>query len=294
MRHGTLFFSLLLLFHVSMLLCLPIFSVRAETVKITTWNVEWLLSPTDITRFHLPDNVSFKNSDDLHKLSHYIQRLNSDILALQEVGSIEAAKQILSPNDYDFLITDDPVAQHPLLAIRKSLSYQIRKNPDLTALALSNSHHPLRSGLDVTLYKNGYSLRILVVHLKAHCQEYLLETAKPACILLKQQYAILQAWIHQRLNEKQPFLILGDFNHIFSTTENFLGQHLSDLTLPTLGFATPCWGGNYFIDSFILDKQTGQKLQKDSLKVMTFNENILEARKHLSDHCPVSITLSLP
>jgi len=63
---------------------------------------------------------------------------------------------------------------------------------------------------------------------------------------------------------------------------------------PTVGLASPCWGGNYFIDHIVLGDQARQWLHPDSLRVMTYREHDPTLQSRLSDHCPVSIGLDMP
>lgn len=269
-------------------------SLYARSIKVTTWNTEWLLSLSDRSEYQVPKDVKQRSGQDFVRLAYYINRLDSDIIALQEVGSIETAEQIIPKNQYDFFISQDKVAQHPVLAIRKTVPYHTRQNPDLTALNPMNLSHPLRSGLDITLYDDKTSIRILVIHLKSQCQDQPLTAPPQACHLLKQQQAVLRQWIQDRIKEKQAFIIMGDFNRILSIHDGFFQNLSASLILPTNGLASPCWGGNYFIDGFILDPLTGRQVINHSLRVMVYKEKEYEMQTRLSDHCPVSIRISLP
>lgn len=271
-------------------------SLQAKPIKITTWNIEWLLSSSDIKNYKIPTDVRIRRPEDYIRLNYYINKLNSDIIALQEIGSIDTAKHIFPPNQYYFFISQDKIAQHPFLAIRKTLPFRIKQNSDLVTLSKVNTNHTLRSAIDLTLYHNKANLRILVVHLKSRCQDKPLTNSKSACADLRKQQIVLQQWIIKRNKEKQPFIILGDFNRILSLHDAFFSSLSPSfpITIPTTGFASPCWGGNYFIDGFILNQQAGQWFIKRSLKVMVYKEKQFKDQLHLSDHCPVSIELSLP
>ncbi|MUH04893.1 endonuclease/exonuclease/phosphatase family protein [Commensalibacter sp. ESL0392] len=271
------------------------FTLHARTIKITTWNTEWLLSKSDLDKYEIPSDIQARHSKNFTRLSLYARKLNSDIIALQEVGSVETARRILPEDQYDFYITQDNIAQHPVLAIRKKLSYNIIKNPDLTALSKNDKTHILRSGLDLTLYDHRINIRILVVHLKAHCPERSLYSQQKACNILNQQKIIIQKWIADRIKDKQAFIILGDFNRIVSFNDEFF-QSLStesSLSIPTSQLASPCWGGNYFLDGFILDPILSESIIPNTLKVLVYKEKQYMIHADLSDHCPVSLNLSL-
>lgn len=273
-------------------------SAHAKNLKLATWNVEWLVSQKDIEVTPIPHDVLLRQPSDFQALLQYNNKLNADIVALQEVGSIETLNSIFPKNQYLFFISNDPIAQHPALAIRKNIFDHIQQNPDLTELSHTAFSRPLRSGLDVTVYTQHDSIRILVVHLKSGCQDYPLDRQqlKKSCLLLKEQQPILQEWIKKRLEEKQAFIILGDFNRVVSPNEFFFKElsTKTSLTIPTAYKANPCWNGNYFIDGFLLDPITTQWLIPNSLRVMKYKEQDFDQQNKLSDHCPVSIRLSIP
>lgn len=270
---------------------------NAKTLKLATWNVEWLVSYKDSQAAPIPKDIRLRQPESFNKLHHYGEKLQADIIALQEVGSIETLTQIFPTEQYLYFITQDPIAQHTALAIRNNIFVDIQQNPDLIELNPSKSARPLRSGLDITLYTKENSLRILVIHLKSGCQDYPLDRPKlkQSCILLKEQQPILQKWIQKRFDEGQAFIILGDFNRIISPNDLFF-QKLSDKNLfyPTAYQANPCWEGNYFIDGFIIDQKAKMWLQPNSLRVMKYTEQGYDEQNQLSDHCPVSIKLSIP
>ncbi|MDI2090581.1 endonuclease/exonuclease/phosphatase family protein [Commensalibacter oyaizuii] len=277
-------------------LTLPVY---AQPFKIATWNIEWLLSLQDKQNFKVPSGLALRNAQDFKKLAFYTQKLNADIIALQEIGSLQTLQSIFPNNQYVFFITGDTIAQHTALAVRNNFFDRIQRNSDLTELGHISPPHPLRSGLDITIYKNNHSFRILVVHLKSGCRDQLLNSKKTACLILKQQHPILKKWISDRLNEHQAFIIIGDFNRVLSAHDPFFDTLTSTspdthLTIPTAGMATPCGDGNYFIDGFILDPQASHWLVPNSLRVMVYKEQGNETPKTLSDHCPVSIQLEIP
>lgn len=274
---------------------LTVISLQAKTIQITTWNTEWLLSKSDFAHYKTPTDVQLRNPKDITRLAYYARQLNSDLFALQEVGSIETAQQIIPKDQYRFFTTQDEIPQHPVLAIRKTLPFHMIQNPDLVTLSHAGKTHPLRSGLDLTLYNDHVNIRILVVHLKAQCQDKPLTSSLKACTSLKQQQLALQHWITARVQEHQPFIILGDFNRILSLHDDFFKElsKITPLTIPTTQLASPCWGGNYFFDGFVLDTTLNQSIIPNSLKVLVYQEKNYMLQSNLSDHCPVSIKLDL-
>jgi exonuclease III len=66
------------------------------------------------------------------------------------------------------------------------------------------------------------------------------------------------------------------------------------LTRATEGRASPCWGGEAFIDHIMLGGAAREWLQPDTLRVLTYRETGAEWQQRLSDHCPVSVRLRVP
>ncbi|KDE19350.1 hypothetical protein AZ09_12700 [Acetobacter aceti 1023] len=221
--------------------------------------------------------------------------MHGDVVALQEIESPASAGQLFPPARYHLPFSQDHILQHTALAVRTDIPFE--QNPDVTALdayaTAPLTHHHLRSGLDVTLHPNGYTLRILVVHLKAGCPDNLPHATRPACATLWQQFAALDDWVAARTQHHEAFAVMGDFNrHLTAHDPLFLTLlRIAPLDLVTAGMASPCQGGSYFIDHIILGGAARAWKIPNSLRVIPLAE---EAGQTLSDHCPVSITLHLP
>ncbi|MGF1756262.1 endonuclease/exonuclease/phosphatase family protein, partial [Vibrio makurazakiensis] len=72
----------------------------SQTLKISTWNIEWLT-------IH-PQNAiqqSQRQPADFSTLSQYFGKLESDVLAFQEVDSVEAIKNIVG-DEYSVVLSD--------------------------------------------------------------------------------------------------------------------------------------------------------------------------------------------
>lgn len=265
----------------------------ARTLKIATWNLDWLtLRPAGDPV--LPEDVVPKTAADRAQLRRYAAALDADVVALEEVDGPEAAAQIFPPNRYALFFTSDEVVQRVGFAVRRGIT--VHQNPDLVALDVNpHARFHLRSGADITLDLAGTRLRLLGVHLKSGCHYGSLSGGGRVCDTLRRQIPPMQGWIAQRREEGVPFALLGDFNRRMDGRDDMLAalDAVAPLLRVTQGRSTPCWGGNSFIDHIMLGGAARAWLEPNSMRVMVYREGE-DAKEHLSDHCPVSIRLDLP
>lgn len=278
--------------------CLVLFcllATAAAPIKVATWNLDWLTARShDVA--DLPDDVSVRAEGDFAMLRGYAQALDADIVGLQEVDGAGAAAKLFDPAAYQFAFIDEAVTQQVGIAVRRSIT--LTRNPDLTGLDTTpEAKHRLRNGLDVTLgLPDGQRLRVLVVHLKTGCWADALESRKRACQTLAEQVPVMADWVGHRQAEGAPYLVMGDFNRRMDLPgDPVLGalEAAAPLTLVTAGQASPCWGGEDFIDHLLLGGVARGWLQPGSLRVLTYQQTA-DYKDRLSDHCPVSVRLDPP
>ncbi|GAN88626.1 endonuclease/exonuclease/phosphatase family protein [Komagataeibacter intermedius] len=278
------------------LMVLPIGAQAGDSLKLSTWNLDWLTTRPQGDPA-LPADVMPRSAAELDRLAYYARRLAPDIAALEEIDSAQLAARLFPAPRYRILLSDDTVVQKVALAVRADLP--VVRHADVTALDVYPPTAPrhLRAGLDLTVGSGADSLRILVVHLKAGCRDSSATTRnRPVCRTLLRQIAVVQDWIMERQDEGEAFVVMGDFNRLLapddpawrSLTEN------GPLTLATAGRASPCAQGSYFIDHIMAGGPARDWLQPGSLRVMLYRENGRDDATRLSDHCPVSVRLSPP
>lgn len=275
----------------SLVLALP---SAAREIKLSTWNIAWL---TTKPAGHpaLPRGVHIRTAADYALLQRYAERLDADIVALQEVDGRLAAARVFDAAAYDFHFTDETDVQRPGFAIRRGLAW--RANPDLLELDLvPKARSSLRRGADITVEIEGRTLRLLNVHLRAGCTwDAIVGSERPQCAELARQAGYLANWIAARREAGEAFAVLGDFNRRMDGDDELLailGQ-AAPLARATEGFSNPCWGGAAFIDHVLLGGAARGWLVPRSLRVMVYRETDRSFRDRLSDHCPVSVTLDV-
>ena len=278
---------------IASMLILAAIPAQARTLKLTTWNMEWLtLRPLGDRA--LPHGVAPKTTDAIARLRAYADQLDADVVAFEEVDGSDMAARIFTPDRYQIVTVEGREVQKVGFAIRRGLDFI--RNPDLAALDLG--HRGLRGGIDITLDVDGKKLRLLGVHLKSGCAggHFTGDDTSRACTQLNQQLPILQDWIGARVADGDAFALMGDFNRRMYDHEKFWNklESTAPLILTDEGEDSPCWGGGSFIDHVILGGAARDWQEPQSLRVLVYRETDKNWKETLSDHCPVSIRLDMP
>ncbi len=267
--------------------------VFAADLKLATWNLEWL-TDRGAGDSRLPSDAHPKQPEEIDLLRRYAVELDADVIAIQEVDGPAVAARVFPPENYSIHMTRDHVVQRVGLVVRRGIRYTV--NPDVTGLDVDPGHQ-LRSGADITLDLAQGALRVLAVHLKTGCfDQRLSRTTHRTCAELSAQIPPLQEGITARPADGVPFAILGDFNRHMDGRDQFWAalRQVAPLTRATEGRASPCWGGEAFIDHILLGGAARAWLQPDTLRVLTYRETGEAWKERLSDHCPVSVRLRVP
>ncbi|WP_226972492.1 MULTISPECIES: endonuclease/exonuclease/phosphatase family protein [Vibrio] len=274
----------------------------AGTVHISTWNMQWLSSvPTKKMA------ESQRQAEDVAKMAFYFQQTQADILAFQEVNDIKAIQQIVGA-DYHVRLSDrasppfrrhqfDDINQYTGFAIKKEIPFEDPQEIVLDTQANSK----LRFAAYVIIKQAPYAdIHLLNVHLKAGCSGAFKTTE--ACQTLKRQGKQLAKWIKSREAQKQHYVILGDFNHNLAYAGDWLYEILADsgqFRLASQHSEALCQVRSkrqpskthrfrslidHILVSHSLTSSEAKQTRFDSLDVLRFQ---------LSDHCPLSSTLTL-
>lgn len=302
----------------------------SKKLSLATWNLEWLMTPStyhalkpncDKTGQPASNERRFpctpgrpaivdRQPRDFDALAAVVNKLQADVVALQEVDGPEAGVMVFKNGwKLDCFVS----RQHPQkvgFAIRSGIPY--RCNPELTELDFDGKS---RAGADITLYPDTpKAVRLLSVHMKSGCFTGSLASNNSACKALRAQVPVLERWMDTRVREGVAFAIMGDFNRRLEIDSGFNAG--SDEEAPTSMFAAlndgvpqgatlkrasegqpevKCFPKDRNpaspIDNILLSSQLlpqGQPLQ--FTRFTYTNEEFADFA--LSDHCPMQVELS--
>ena len=271
---------------------------HAMDLKIATWNIYWLGSQNNQ-----------RTSSDYEELKGYANQLDADVIALQEVESVEYALKVLG-DKYSYVFTNNSGAQ------RVGIAYKAMKGYEYSAYELAdlNVGH-VRPGIVFTIKNKatGDSVDLLALHLKSGCfQQRLNATNNPeACDKYSKQVPVLKNWVSQQIAQNKKFIILGDFNRrlnveirnsysasegLFKNINSSADGQLNGLWIPNAGKSATCWNRKYpeFIDYFVASDSMKNAYVENSFSTLHYNGKFSQERmKALSDHCPISVKFAI-
>ena len=294
----------------------------AATLKLATWNLEWLLTPEAFnalkehcipadaprrgTRRSIPCDVAAnheRSATDIAGLARYARELDADVIAVQEVDGANAARQIFPRHEFCF--TGGPAVQNTGFAIRRGLPF--RCGADLAALALGGS---VRRGATLVLFPGTpRELHLLAVHLKSGCARGQLDAREYSCERLARQGPALRDWLRHEARSGTRFAVLGDFNRDLlaegaagdAGNASGLWAQLQEAASGLL--SNTAWHQPYrncrigqphrgYIDYILLGGALRSRLVAGSFQRLTYSAGDAWRLK-LSDHCPVAVELLL-
>ena len=221
--------------------CTPVSSVEpavrhSETSPapwvIATWNVEHLAYPPDT-------GCKPRSASDLAALQDYARQLNADVIALQEVASVQAVSQLFPATDWQLFLSDRPDSEpyecreSGSPSTQQKVAWAVRNTINVTRV----QPHPqfgldlpgLRHGLELIVDSPLGELRLLNVHLKSGCfVDNYSRADSEACQIFARQAPVLDQWVEDRERDGIPYLLTGDFNHRLSAPYNHLTRQLNN------------------------------------------------------------------
>ena len=274
-------------------------TAHAEKLTMSTWNMEWLTVNPNHNVYE-----GKRNNDDFSALKGYFEKLNADVIAFQEVDSIDAFKRVSQPN-YTIVLSDrkmpkyanhqfSDINQYTGFAIRNNVPFSDPKDIDLYGKA----NHKLRFASYVILYPDSATpVHALSLHLKAGCVGKFY-SQKETCQTLLAQGKSLNRWIKEREKQGQEYVIMGDFNHNLSFKGDWLWQEFTQglkqkPELATRNTQALCKVRKrndasqlHQFRSVIDHMIVSPKLNATPPKQMVYKDQDA-LNYHLSDHCPI-------
>jgi 5'-nucleotidase (lipoprotein e(P4) family) len=300
----------------------------ADRLRLATWNLQYLMEPatfaalaptctTDGGRVAgaeraIPCSIVprlARTAEDFAALRRYADRLDGDVVALQEVDGAETARRLFP--GHEFCFSSRPHVQKNGFAIRPGLPF--RCDSEYLPLSLGDS---LRRGVVVTLFPGmREQITLLNVHLKSGCPEGPIDTSQhEACASLAAQAEPLERWIDAQAAAGSRYAVLGDFNRRFARERgpardgegrlaNLLaeiadgepaGARLVDVTRGTrfvgCSAADPYTA---YIDTVLLGERLARGHSRRALIRLPYDAAEVAAGRRLSDHCAVGVSLPL-
>ncbi len=222
-------------------------------------------------------------------MARYARELDADVIALQEVDGVRAARQLFPRHSFCF--SKRSAVQNLGFAVRSGIPHAC--GADLTSLSLGDT---VRRGVELRLFPgSAREMRLLSVHLKSGCSRDPLDSSRESCGQLARQVPELKRWMDMQSAAGLPFAVLGDFNRDLLRSGGGLW--------PEAGLVNTAEGQSFqncmpsqtfsgYIDYILLSRDAARGLVAHS-----FGRNLYRpadaARRKLSDHCPLFIRLRL-
>lgn len=289
---------------------------QADPIRVASWNLNNLHY-----EFGKPlrSRAPARSKADFAILGEYRDRLDADVVALQEVNGPRAAARVFPKQDFELHFsgryTSDVRSKNRTdriytgFAVRKGVFDSVERR-DYEALGLPDGRgRSLRWGTELRVEREGKALALLAVHLKSGCaQGALVRSRSDACETLARQRDPLDEWIDARADEGVAFIVLGDFNRALDVfgDRDHLWQAIDDgdprgldLTRLPSGAESRCWLGTAKhhenpIDFMVFDDRAWRMVRPRSFEQVDYAREHQDLKRATpSDHCPIVVTLDL-
>jgi 5'-nucleotidase (lipoprotein e(P4) family) len=273
---------------------------EVSSLKIASWNAEHLAYP-------ISTGCKPRTTAEIASMQAYVNEIDADIVALQELGSESAARLLFPETEWNIVMSARADSESYVCrgngyqSTQQKVAFVYKKSVRLSQVTqvseLSLGNPGLRFGLMITIDTANGPVDLLNLHLKSGCfVDDFQRSDSPACEVFAKQAAILDAWVEQKEASLRQFVILGDFNHRISAPYNRLTQNLrsnSEQMDSSLQIATEKLIGCHPrypapIDHIIVGGMNANVSIKNA-KFHLFEG--ADETSMLSDHCAVSIEL---
>ena len=296
-----------------------------ESFRVGAWNIKDLHHGHN---FKLRPFGTRRAAGDFELLKNYAKQfgeegLAADIVALQEIGTLKGARLLFPPHEYEIIMSpryDDSEFEEgdgdifTAVAVRKDRGISILEYGEISGLAVRHTDgFSVRAATTVLLEADGVKFWFVSLHLKSSCSNTKsIDTSRSDdCETLWKQSEPLTDWIAARRMEGTPFILAGDFNRRFrqffnegafwkkinggDLNEPWLTQHPETITRKC-----PTRKGNSTqpIDWILLDATVADWFVEGSYWERRFRREDIKSTsggkgEELSDHCPISIDISI-
>ena len=275
--------------------------ITVDGMTLATWNIEHLSFPAEL-------GCKPRSQAQINAMKAYVDRLDVDIFALQEVASKQAIQQIFGADKWQIIVSERAPSRtytcrgSDNLSTQQKVAFAVRQHISISASKnyadLAIDREGLRYGLSVTLATPKGETEILNLHIKSGCfVDNYSRADSEACQVFAKQALILDEWVEAKERDQQPYIILGDFNHRLSAPYNQLTR---ELLVNTNGSASRLFNttsdliGCHPYYPAPIDHILAGGFQSSSLTLQsqTHKFDNMEVDGMLSDHCAVTLSIS--
>lgn len=269
-------------------------------LTVATWNVEHLAYPIDT-------GCKPRTAVQINAMREYVQDVDADIFALQEVASERAVRLLFPADTWQVFMSPRPDSEayecrgSGQSSTQQKVAYAVKNNIKVTRAqelsALGLDQPGLRYGLELDIQSELGSVTLLNVHMKSGCfVDNYLRSNRESCQIFAQQAPILDAWVEAQENNGIQYVLLGDFNHRLSAPYNHLTRQLmanSDGSESSLYHTTAQLIGchPYYPAPIDLVFVGGMKQRHYDYVYQAHTFADMQPKEMLSDHCAVSLEI---
>ncbi len=249
-----------------------------DPITVASWNMQWLLSPAELIQLYSSKKTKVKkwvprrSDTDLLYMAEYLEALNSDVIAFQEVNSKNAINHLLNlmskpKRKYQLFLSDRAQIRHQMHQFNHINQYtgflisdkfhiidvkdlhltasdtaprkqqrQMRKLRFASYVILEGKREGESNPISDDDSDNSQDRRRQQIHiLNVHLKAGCngrFLAKKISCQILKRQFDILNQWLLQRTRQRHAYLVLGDFNHNLSFPNDWGWLQLTQAIVP--------------------------------------------------------------